>query len=384
MGGEAIKAFQYLQFLLQNGHDAYLMTHERCRDALVSEFPEDRMIFVPDTALMVFCWRSRGLNPLVNTLFHCYARRLCQRFNPAETILHYLCPISPMMQRFAPRGYRHVVGPLSGNIFYPPGFRERQGKGQRLQQRLYRPIQGFLGIVPGMMRKADRLLVSGGDRTRQALRWSRCDEARMMMVADAGVSERISEARPIDHSQTEREFVWIGRMVNYKGVDIAIRAVARSEQGAKLIIYGDGPEKPGAEALVHKLGLQDRVTFPGWLPHADYVRAMSRFRGFLFPTLAEANGIVMQEAMGLGLPVVALRWGGPTQLATDQEALFVEAADLDAVVDGFARAMDQLISDTDLAKDMSERARTRAMSKYTWPVVAESWMKSYDGLLAGR
>ena len=61
MGGEAIKAFQFFRFLLENDYDAYLLTHERCKASLEGHFADDRVIFVRDSALMVLCWRSRIL-----------------------------------------------------------------------------------------------------------------------------------------------------------------------------------------------------------------------------------------------------------------------------------------------------------------------------------
>ncbi|WP_170603360.1 glycosyltransferase family 4 protein [Ruegeria arenilitoris] len=381
MGGEAIKAFQFFRFLLENDYDAYLLTHERCKASLEGHFADDRVIFVRDSALMVLCWRSRILGSLVDTLFHLEIKKICRDFDPTITILHYLCPISPTTQRFPPAGYRHVVGPLSGNIFFPSGFSDRQSKGKRVQQRFYKPIQNFLGSTLGIMKKADKLLVSGGERTRRALGWAGCDRGKMISVADAGISEEILSAPPITHEGWNGEFVWIGRMVNYKGADLAIRAVAVSEQPVKLTIYGEGSEGAKLVELAESLGIADRVTFPGWLDHSSYVKDMSRFRGFIFPTLAEANGIVMQEAMGLGLPVVTLRWGGPVQLATDEEAIFVEASDPDTVVRGVARAMDQLSSDASFAQKISQKARSRALRDYAWPTVASSWMSAYEGLL---
>lgn len=378
MGGEAIKAYQYFAYLLENGYDAHLLTHARCRDELVGCFPTDRLLFVEDDAMQRFLWKSRVLGRLVTPYFHRVAARMCRRFPTEETILHYLCPISPAVQRFPPSGYRYLIGPLSGNVFYPRAFRDRAGPLSRLREAVYRPVQRMTGVLSGDKKGADLLLVSGYDRTRTALRWAGCDDARMIDVADAGVSDTIRDRTRITHKGRNGNFVWMGRMVDYKGADLAIRALARTPPDIRLTLHGEGPMKPAMQALVTELGLAERVDFAGWLPHERFTAEMAGFRGFVFPTLAEANGIVMQEAMMIGLPVITLRWGGPTGLANDTEALFVDPEDETTVIAGLASAMTRLASDDALAESLSTAARTRAQRDFTWDSVAASWAQSYN------
>ncbi|WP_294614463.1 glycosyltransferase, partial [uncultured Roseovarius sp.] len=310
MGGEAVKALQYVQALLEQGRDVTLVTHDRCRAALQDALPADRVIYVRDSPLMKICWRAPGLGRFVNALFHKAVARLCRQFDPSDVVIHYLCPISPVEPRFPPRGYRYVIGPLSGNIFYPPGFRQLDSRAGRLQERVYRPVQWAMGRLSSQYDRADRVLVSGYERTREALRWAGCPEAKMLSVCDAGLDRSFFDRARIRPEQAAPEFVWIGRMVPYKGADLAIRALAAAPVDIRLTLYGDGPERPRLEALVAALGLEPRVRFAGWLSHAALAETLSQFRALVFPSLKEANGIVMQESMAIGLPVLALRWGG--------------------------------------------------------------------------
>lgn len=377
MGGEAIKAFQYFAWLLDRGYDAHLLTHARCRDELTERFPDDRLIFVEDDAVQRLLWQSRVLGRFVTPYFHRIAARLCRRFSADDTILHYICPISPAVQRFPPRGYRYVIGPLSGNVFYPPAFRGRAGSLARVRAAIYRPLQKLMGLVSGDKKRAEHLLVSGYERTRAALRWAGCNDARMVDVADAGVSAAIADAPGIVHAGRNGDFVWIGRFVDYKGADLAIRALAQTPGDIRLTLYGDGPTRPAMQALAADLRLADRVEFAGWLAHEDFTAEMSRFRGFVFPTLAEANGIVMQEAMMIGLPVVALRWGGPVGLADDGQAILIDPESDAAVIDALADAMTRLAGDADLAQGLADAARHRARADFTWDSVAASWAAVY-------
>lgn len=373
MGGEAMKALQYMQQLLADGRDATLITHERCREALAGQLPEDRVIYVQDSRAMKACWRTPGLGRLVNSFFHLEVARICRGFDPSEVVIHYLCPISPVEQRFPPKGYRYVIGPLSGNIFYPEGFRHLAGRGLRLQHQAYRPLQMALGLMSRQFSRASTVLVSGYDRTREALGWAGCPKARMQDVWDAGLSPDFFARPRIRPGKNPAHFVWIGRMVPYKGADLALRALALAPAEARLTLYGDGPDRAELETLARDLGLMSRVTFAGWLAHGDLSEALGQYRALLFPSLKEANGIIVQECMAIGLPVVALRWGGPVGLADDTEALFVEAQNAAQVEQDLAAAMKQLTEDPALAEALSEAARRKAENEFPWPQVARSW-----------
>lgn len=247
------------------------------------------------------------------------------------------------------------------------------GKSLRLQQRIYRPLQKALRLVSRQFARADRVLVSGYMRTREALGWAGCPEARMRDVWDAGLSDDLFARPRVCPAENPAHFVWIGRMVPYKGADLAIRALSQAPQEARLTLYGDGPQRAALEALVRDLGLSERVTFAGWLAHEDLSQELGQYRALLFPSLKEANGIIVQECMAIGLPVVPLRWGGPLGLATDDEALFVEAHDPTQVVRDLAAAIVELTQEPERAEALSKAARIKAEAAFPWAQVAQSW-----------
>jgi glycosyltransferase involved in cell wall biosynthesis len=377
MGGEAIKAYQYFRWLLDQGIDAVLVTHGRNRPELELRLPAERVLWVEETPLQAFLWRSRILRPLVSVYFHRTAARLTKDLDRATTLLHYICPISPVTLRFPPKGYRVVIRPLNGNLVYPPAFRYRAGCKQRVQESLYGLTQRFLGALFGDKRRAETVLVSGGERTRAALRLAGVAEARMVDVLDAGVSTALMGLDPARHDGRNPHFVALGRFDAYKAYDLTIKAVAAADDDICVTIFGDGYMRASLEDLAARLGVAERVSFPGWLAHEE-LSELRRYRGFVFPTLAEANGIVIQEAMALGLPVLTLRWGGPVLLADDNSALFIEPDGEDAVVAELAKVMNLLAADPVLATRIGAAANARAQAAFTWDSVAESWSAHYS------
>ncbi len=380
LGGEAIKPLMFFRRVNAPEHPVTVITHARNRAEILTLFDGDSFVFVEDGPIQKFLWHSRLLRSQVDVVFHLQARAVLRRLaaEAPDAVIHYMSPVSPIVPRFAPNEYTVVIGPLTGNIYYPPAFHDREPFNLAVGRRLHDTAQRFGRVLFNDRRKAARILVSGGARTRRSLRLAGCRDAQMVDVIDSGVSDRISDRPPIHHRGQLHRFVCNGRFMPHKGIDLAIRAIARTETPAELDIFGRGREEANLRALVERLNLGGRVRFMGWAESNDaLLDAMRAYRGFLFPTLAEANGIVMQEAMAMGLPTVTLRWGGPAMLADDDSAIFVDPEGEAPVIDGLARAMDSLGRDADLANRLAANGRAIAERRFTWDRAAAQWMDAY-------
>ncbi|SHH59180.1 Glycosyltransferase involved in cell wall bisynthesis [Jatrophihabitans endophyticus] len=137
---------------------------------------------------------------------------------------------------------------------------------------------------------------------------------------------------------SRRQAVFVGRLLPWKGPQLAIRALARpGGERWDLALYGEGPYEPALRALVGELGLGSRVSFEGHAPRSDVLAALAAADALLFPSMHDSAGWVVGEASAVGCPVVCLDVGGPPLLA-DRNGL-VCPIDGD-VVGGLAHALD--------------------------------------------
>ena len=383
MGGEALKALQILQGLEALGIEVIQVTHSRVRDEVRSMNLTARVEFVEDHPIEKLLFKLRLNWPLMvasGWFLHRGALKWGKATNP--WLVHFTSPISPTVPYFSLPEFPVVIGPLNGNILHPPAFSDREKFAKKAGSLLLWPMQKIGGALFRGKRQA-RLLVAGGRRTVSALLLGSCKEARMEPSLDSGVDPDLASMPPIRHDGTNPNFVFVGRLVRYKGCDLVIKALATATE-AVLDIYGDGEERDALEELARREGVADRVHFRGWFPAGNALfEQLRQYRAFVFPSLAEANGIVVQEAMMLGLPVIAVNWGGPSLLLDSDKGILIEPRDESFVVASIADAMSRLAQDAGEANRLASNARAEAESAgYSWPLLLQSWIDAYDRSLA--
>jgi D-inositol-3-phosphate glycosyltransferase len=183
--------------------------------------------------------------------------------------------------------------------------------------------------------------------------------------------------------------LFVGRIQPLKGVAVAVRAVAalaHDHADARLVVVG-GPSGPQGEAevertraMVHDLGLGERVVFVPPRPHellSTYYRAADVC---LVPSRSESFGLVALEAAACGTPVVASDVGGLRSLIDHgRTGYLVEEPSPEA----FAAWVRQILAEPLLAERLSTGAVLRAR-RYTWARAAHLLREIYAELTVGR
>lgn len=160
--------------------------------------------------------------------------------------------------------------------------------------------------------------------------------------------------------------LFTGRLLAWKGVHLAIRALARCpSRNLRLRLVGDGPARGHLETLAKELVVADRVEFAGNLPREQALEATAGADGLLFPSLHDSGGYAVIEAMAAGLPVICLNLGGPGLFVDATCGWVIEASDPEQTVGDLAAAL-QAFSDSPEERDRKAGgAKARCLEKFT-------------------
>ena len=195
------------------------------------------------------------------------------------------------------------------------------------------------GLVPGK-RLADVVLVAN-ERTRLALPSG--IRGRVIELVENGIDFSVWQASSVGVESSTARFVFLGRLVDLKAVDVVIRAL-KAVPLAELEIIGDGPMRDVWQKLADELGVKERVHFTGWLPQEQCAARLQTALALVLPSIIECGGAVVLESMAMGKPVIAARWGGPSDYLDESCGILVEPTSYQDMVDGFSEAMGKLIA----------------------------------------
>ncbi|MEZ6120236.1 MAG: glycosyltransferase [Pirellulaceae bacterium] len=189
---------------------------------------------------------------------------------------------------------------------------------------------------------------------------------------------------PIRPSREKMTVLYAGRLVPYKCPDVIVTAFASSRtlRSHRLVIVGDGPERPAIEELIRQHGLSDCVSLLGWLDHEDVLRQMDQADVFAFPSVRELGAGVVTEAMGRGLPCVVVDYGGPARYIQShpKNGIKIPLSDKGQLVESYRSALEELVSLPEQCRAMGESAFHYVQNCHTWDVRAARICQLYEYL----
>ncbi len=166
------------------------------------------------------------------------------------------------------------------------------------------------------------------------------------------------------------------RPVKRVGDVIRIFARVSAQLNARLILVGDGPDAPVAEALAEELGVRDKVEFLGVV---DRVAPILRNADLLLlPSATESFGLVALEAMTSGVPVIASDIGGIPEVVEDGvSGYLLPVGDIDLM----AEKAVELLSDCAQWESFSAAARNRAVETFDYRLIVPQYEAIYERVL---
>lgn len=173
--------------------------------------------------------------------------------------------------------------------------------------------------------------------------------------------------------------ITVAELHERKGLKYLISATAdlvKKFSNIKLVIIGRGGEKNNLEDLSENLGINDRVIFLGQRKNIAIFLKNSDI--FALPSLREAFGMVNLEAMITGLPVVASRVGGISEVVENGKTGFLMEPGNSKNI---ALTLEKLIIDEKLREKFGQNGKKRVIENFDAKIMAENYQKIYQNLL---
>jgi len=175
------------------------------------------------------------------------------------------------------------------------------------------------------------------------------------------------ELRPLIGAEPLPRLLFIGRLVEQKGLDDLLESLAL-QGSASIDIVGDGPLRESCERRAGELGIDGRVRFLGGRGR-DWIRAEApRYQCLIAPFKPAPDGardsgpLVVKEAMSMGLPVIATRFMGNKEMVTEDTGFLVDVADPAALAAAIQRLLDLPI---EARRRMGLRGRERVVERFS-------------------
>ncbi|MBC8488139.1 MAG: glycosyltransferase family 4 protein [Bacteroidetes bacterium] len=179
--------------------------------------------------------------------------------------------------------------------------------------------------------------------------------------------------------------LFVGRLIDWKGTEYLIKAmkdVVNTFPKIKLLIVGDGPEKPKLEKMIVELKLTDMVYFIGEIKSTEVAKYYSAADIFVIPSIVvdghtEALGVVTLEAMASGTPVIGSNVGGIPDVIQDGYNGFLVP---EKSSDELAKRIIKLLSDKKLTTKFRRNGLKTVREKFSWDVVSEKFIYIFSNI----
>ena len=378
-----------------------LVTHERNKEALekVKDGHEIDYINESDSLKKYYGFVNRltsrgGVNwPLQHALsypvyggfnrqvYQRYARRVMQK---EYDLVHAMTPILPRYPVKIIEACHEIpflLGPVNGGVPFPEGFTDVARK----EFARFNFLRIFSRMLPGYAstyKKADRVL-AGSTYTMNMLKDLFGIDHHISLFYENGIINEFI-GTPRKRTGEKLKLLFVGRLVPYKGADMAIEALTHLDDRVRnkvhFTIVGDGSEKENLEKQTRNLGLEKTITFTGWIDQNETARYYKESDVFGFPAVREFGGAVALEAMASGLPCIVPDHAGLGEYVTEETGFKIRPVSREYLVSELAKKILIFFENRELIHQMAEKAIER-VKEFEWGAKADRMIEIYEDLM---
>ncbi|MGV2496746.1 glycosyltransferase [Pelagerythrobacter aerophilus] len=239
------------------------------------------------------------------------------------------------------------------------------------REQMLEAAAGARGLLAVSEALKEDMIALGMPPGRIAIHYTGLDRDRFRPLAHSGLRTKLGASLGIPLGEKEKVVATVGALIDRKGQDLVIGAVA-SIPGTRLLLVGRGEDEKHLRSLARDLRVEDRVHFLGSVDHDMLPVVLSAADAMALPSKKEGLANAWVEALACGTPIVISDAGGARELVTGPEAGYVVPRDIESI----ASALRKLFADP------PPRERVAAtVDRFGWPAHAAELARRYEGLI---
>jgi glycosyltransferase involved in cell wall biosynthesis len=261
-----------------------------------------------------------------------------------------------------------VIGPIQAALPYVTRFSQAENEKQWSSglRNLYR----FVPFSRSTYRHAAAIIAASSQAYVEFAQYA----DKLFFIPEPGIDVSLccGDSR-ISESGTELELIYVGALVPRKACDLALRAAAPllKDGRARFTVVGDGPERNRLDQLTKSLGIEEAVSFRGWLSHQEVLGHMRSSDVMVFPSVRENGAGVVFEALASGAVPMVADFGGPGDIVHPEVGYKVPLTNESDVVSKMGNTLNELANSRDLLNRLRRQGVSYARKCLTWDAKAQ-------------
>jgi len=228
-------------------------------------------------------------------------------------------------------------------------------------------------VVNYVLNNSNRVIAEATDIKQKTEQYYKCkNPIEVIPVAYNIIPFNAVSGKELKLSDEKVYLISGGRHVRRKDFGTLIKVLTvLDSNNVEILLFGDGPEQEQLRNLAAKLGVADRVHFLGFISEEKKFQYLNASDIYVLSSLHEGFGIVIQEAMQVGLPIVATNYGGQVDLIEDGvNGFLVDVGDYKAIAGKV-----KIILDDDVLSTKIKRANREKIKEFNATNVAKQILR---------
>jgi glycosyltransferase involved in cell wall biosynthesis len=262
-----------------------------------------------------------------------------------------------------------VIGPVNGGLPWPTGFRQLEDQKEWVSK--LRGLYRYLPFARSTYGKAAAVIAASSQTYSEFSAYA----DKLFFVPEPGIAlSQCSTDTRVPEPGAKLKLIFVGGLVPRKACDIALRAAAPllRDDLAHFTVIGDGPERGRLEELLKTLGIENAVTFTGWVSHAEVLGRLRSSDVFVFPSLRDNGAGVVFEALGTGAVPVVADFGGPGDIVHPGVGYSVPLTNESEMVAQMQEILKELAHNRERLEQLRRRGMAYVRESLTWEAKAQA------------